>query len=180
MPSSTETYLRDSFTARKHGWGVCGQLKRRGGPTTTLAGVHLTPTCAYHTHTHTPHSKIILHEPPHNEGQQNSIFDSSADNQIDFAVAALSPWHHALLEVTGRTDSRGGGGWKPDSKREVGPFFTTESWVAPDRAAASSYFLALLTSGLLFPLIRVQCSGVMGIRARRKSPKRRARETLNR
>lgn len=89
MPSSTETYLRDSFTARKPGLGAGGfggRLKRRGGPTTTPAGVHLTPTCAYHTRAHQNKTQA-----PRNEGKQNSIFDSSADNRIDFAVAALSP-----------------------------------------------------------------------------------------
>lgn len=38
-------------------------------------------------------------------------------------------------------------------------------------------FWPALTSGLLFPLIRVQCSRVMGIRARRKSPERWARSS---
>lgn len=86
MPSSTETYLRDSFTARQQGFG--GWLKRSGGPATTPAGVHLTSTCAYHTHTRTRQNKT---QAARNEGKQNSIFVSFTDNQIDFAVAAMSP-----------------------------------------------------------------------------------------
>lgn len=71
----------------------------------------------------------------------------------------LPPCLHAFLEVTRRTNK--GGVVKQrraDRRREAVHFFTTESWVPLDRADASSYFLAALTSGLLFPLIRVQCS----------------------
>lgn len=158
MPSSTEAYLCDRFTAQEQGFylgvedkkaSVCPPPSSRLSLNSHLCIPHISPNCG-------------TWKPCPLWRKQNSISDLSPDDQIDSAVLSTPPLplcHRAFLEVTVRTDK--GGGLKrgrADRRREAERFFTTESWVPLDRADASSYFLAALTSGLLFPLIRVQCS----------------------
>lgn len=157
MPSSTETYLCDRFTAQEQGFYL-------GGGRWESVGV---PLCSATPPVHcTRRGSKLQHLPPCG-GSRIQFLTYPPDDQICSTVAVaftapLPPCHHAFLEVTGRTDRGGGGGLRQGRADRKGggwsAFFTTESWVPLDRADASSYFLAALTSGLLFPLIRVQCS----------------------
>lgn len=149
MPSSTETFLCDRFTTEKQGWWGW-TTKKHGCPTP------LTPTCASHINS-IPKLKHMLPC----EGSRSEFLTYPLMIRFTLLFSSLPvtlppypPGGHGEDWQRGRGLKWG----KTVSKREAEHFFTTESWVPLHWADASSYFLAALTSGLLFPLIRLHCS----------------------
>lgn len=169
MPSSTETYLCDRFTAQEQGFYLGGGRQESVGVPLHRSTPGLAPTCASHKYTpKLQHGASCV-------GSRIQFLTYPLSDQI-YPAAQLPPCHHAFLEVTGRTDKGGRVEAREGRQKEGGGVLfhrRVMSSSGPGRcfliffSCADKWLIVSLDKGTVFP--------VMGIRGRRKSPRRRVR-----